>query len=133
MPNYTMTFKYDGEYSLPNELRARAREVPKLVVDKLESREFEMVDFNLSENYDPENAERYIADTEINRLILEIRTDLTTTDLKSREGIYSRCLKVMKQGRLKLEVAIENENEELGSLQCIIVFDCKKSAAAKTA
>ncbi|WP_154652534.1 hypothetical protein [Flavobacterium rivuli] len=132
MYNYTMTFKYDGEYTLPNELRARAREVPKMVAEKLESREFEMVDFNLSENYDPDNAERYIANAQINRLVVEIRLDLTAADLKSRDTIYSRCLKAMKQGKLKLEAAIENENEELGSLQSIIVFDVKRRASLKT-
>jgi len=132
MYNYTMTFKYDGEYTLPNELRARAREVPKMVAEKLQNREFEMVDFNLSENYDPDNAERYIANAQINRLVVEIRLDLTTADLKSRDAIYNRCLKAMKQGKLKLEAAIENENEELGLLQCIIVFDVKRRSTIKT-
>ena len=132
MYNYTMTFKYDGEYTLPNELRARAREVPKMVADKLQNREFEMVDFNLSQNYDGTSAERYIANPGINRSVLEIRLDLSPADLKSREAIYSRCLKAMRQGRLKLESAHENENEELGLLQSIIVFDMKKRAATKS-
>ena len=132
MFNYTMTFKYDGEYSLPNELRARAREVPKMVADKLENGEFEMVDFNLSENYDPDNAERYITNAQINRLVVEIRLDLTATDLKSRDAIYSRCLKAMKAGKLKFDAAVENENEELGLLQCIIVFDVKRRDSIKT-
>lgn len=132
MYNYTMTFKYDGEFILPNELRARAREVPLMVLQKMECNEYEMVDFNLSQNYDSTSAERYIANPGINRSVLEIRLDLSPADLKSREAIYSRCLKAMKQGRLKLESAHENENEELGLLQSIIVFDMKKRAAAKS-
>jgi len=130
MFNYTMTFKFDGEYNLPNELTARAREVPKMVVTKMERKEFEMVDFNLSENYDNESAEHYIANASINRLILEIRLDLCPADLKSRETIYSRCLKAMKQGMLRLESAIENENEDGTGLQSIIVFDIKKRTRA---
>jgi hypothetical protein len=131
MYNYTMTFVYDGEFELPNELRARARETPLMVLEKMQRKEFEMVDFNLSKNYDPANAERYIADHSINRLIVEIKLDLSTTDLKTRESIYERCLKALKQGKLKLEDAIENENEELGCMQSIIVFDVKKRTSIK--
>ena len=40
--------------------------------------------------------------------------------------------KALKQGKLKLEDAIENENEELGLLQCIIVFDVKRRSTIKT-
>ena len=100
-----------------------------MVAEKMERGEFEMVDFNLTAHYDPDNAERYIANPEINRLIVEVRLDLSVNDLKTRETIYNRCLKAMKQGKLKLEAAVENENEELGLLQSIIVFDVKKRTA----
>ena len=132
MYTYTMTFTYDGDFDLPNDPFLRERMVPGMVLEKLERRDFELVDFNLSQNYDSTSAERYIANPGINRSVLEIRLDLSPADLKSREAIYSRCLKAMKQGRLKLESAHENENEELGLLQSIIVFDMKKRAAAKS-
>jgi hypothetical protein len=96
-----------------------------MVLEKLESNEFELVDFNLSENYDSSNAKRYIKNTELHRAIVEIRLDLSMRALKSREAIYACCVKAMQQGKLSLAQSFENENEKQGILQSIIIFDMK--------
>jgi hypothetical protein len=127
MHNYTMTFKYDGEFDLPDEPDARGRELPGMVLEKLENHQFELVDFNLTENYDREHAEVYIKDPFIHRSILEIRLNLSMADLKSRGAIYVRCLTAMQHDELHLERAFENDNKEKGMLQSIIVFEMKNN------
>lgn len=127
MHNYTMTFKYDGEFDLPDEPDTRDKELPAMVLEKLESRQFELVDFNLTENYDREHAEVYIKDPFIHRAVLEIRLDLSMADLKSRGAIYIRCTTAMQHDELHLERAFENDNKEKGMLQSIIVFEMKDS------
>lgn len=127
MHNYTMTFKYDGEFDLPDEPAIRDREVPAMVLEKLESHQFELVDFNLTENYDREHARVYINNPLIHRSVLEIRLDLSMSDLKSRNAIYSRCLNAMHGDELFLERAFENDDKEKGMLQSIIVFEMKNN------
>lgn len=125
MHNYTMTFKFDGEFDLPDEPGARDREVPVMVLEKLEKHQFELVDFNLTENYDREHAKVYISDPLIHRSVLEIRLDLSMNDLRSRNAIYSRCLTAMHDDELLLERAVEKDDKEKGMLQSIIVFEMK--------
>lgn len=125
MDTYTMTFKYDGEFDLPNDPKVRDRKVPVMVLEKMEKNEFELVDFNLSQNYDSNFAKRYINDLQLHRAVLEIRLDLSMRALKSREAIYACCLKALQQGRLCLQRAYENEDKKLGILQSIIVLDMK--------
>ena len=125
MHNYTMTFKYDGEFDLPDEPDARDRDLPGMVLEKLENHHFELVDFNLTENYDREHAKVYIDNPFIHRSVLEIRLDLTMSDLKSRNDIYSRCLNALHDDELLLERAFENDDKEKGMLQSIIVFEMK--------
>ncbi len=67
MHNYTMTFKYDGEFDLPNDEESREKEVSGMVLEKLEKHEFELVDFNLTQNYDREHAKVYIDDPFLQR------------------------------------------------------------------
>ena len=125
MHNYTMTFKYDGKFDLPDEPDVRDRDLPAMVLEKLESHQFELVDFNLTENYDREHANVYIDNPFIHRSVLEIRLDLSMSDLKSRGAIYSRCLNAMHDDELLLERAFENDDKEKGMLQSIIVFEMK--------
>jgi hypothetical protein len=130
MDNYTMTFKYDGDFDLPDDPGKRDAELPGMVLKKLESHEFELVDFNLSENYDNNTAERYIDDPHLHRAVLEIRLDLAISSLKNREAIYARCLKAMQENKLSLGLAYENDNKKLGMLQSIIVFEMKNRVDA---
>lgn len=127
MHNYTMTFKYDGEFDLPDEPEVRDRELPAMVLEKLEKHQFELVDFNLTENYDREHAKVYISDPYIHRSVLEIRLDLSMTDLKSRKSIYTRCLDALQDDELNLERAFENDDKEKGMLQSIIVFEMRNN------
>ncbi|TRW26373.1 hypothetical protein FMM05_03055 [Flavobacterium zepuense] len=133
MDTYTMTFKYDGEFDLPNDPEVRDRKVPDMVLEKLEKKEFELVDFNLTENYDSAQAKRYINNPKVHRSVVEIRLDLSIRALKSREAIYDCCVSAMKKGKLCLAKAFENENEKKDILQSIIVFDMKRNAAAASA
>ena len=128
MDNYTMTFKYDGYFDLPDDPEIREREVPGMVLEKLQNGDFELVDFNLSENYNEENAENYI-DSHLHRSIVEMRLDLKIKELKSREAIFERCLKALEQNELCLARAFENQNDRLGMLQSIIIFDMKDRCA----
>jgi hypothetical protein len=122
MYNYTVTFKYDGEFDLPNDPEILEKKVPGMVLDKLEKHEFELIDFNLSANYDTSNASRYIEDPYLHRAVLEISLDLTKADLKTRESIYNRCLLAMQNGELTLCSTYENEDNREGMLQSIMMF-----------
>jgi hypothetical protein len=123
MHNYTMTFKYDGDLDLPDDQIRLEREVPKTALEKLQSHDFELIDFNLTQNYDSSNAGRYIGNPAVNRSVMEIRLDLTRENLKSREAIYARCLGAMERGELRLAFACENEDKSLRQWQSIIIFD----------
>ncbi len=132
MDSYTMTFKYDGKFDLPDDPDVRDREVPRMVLKKMEQKEFELIDFNLTQNYDNSNAAEYL-DSHSFRAILEIRMDLSMRALKSRDAIYNCCVKAMEQGKLCLDRAYENENKEMDLLQSVIVFDMKKSRQSASA
>jgi len=133
MDTYTMTFKYDGEFNLPGDPEVRDRKVPDMVLEKLEKKEFELVDFNLSQNYDSAQAKHYIDNPKVHRSVVEIRMDLSMRTLKSREAIYDCCVNAMKKGKLCLAKAFERENEKKDILQSIIVFDMKRNTAAASA
>jgi hypothetical protein len=122
MDNYTMTFKYDGDFDLPNDPEIRDAKVPGMVLEKMKGNEFELIDFNLSRHYDDDNAEEYIENPFLHRSVLEIKLDLTMEDLQSREAIYSRCLEAMQSNKLRLKRAYENDNKKMGMLQSIILF-----------
>ncbi|MCO6146967.1 hypothetical protein [Flavobacterium sp. NRK1] len=126
MHNYTMTFKYDGEFDLPDDEESRKKEVSGMVLEKLEKHEFELVDFNLTQNYDREYAKVYIDDPFLHRSVLEIKLDLTIADMKNREAIYARCLKALQDNEVVLEYAFENDDKKNGMLQSIIVFENKE-------
>ena len=131
MHNYTMTFTYDGEFDIPDKEEDRNREVPAMVLDKMETRKFQLVDFNLTDNYDRENSKVYIRDPFIHRAVLEIRLDLAIKDMKNREAIYNRCLEALKCQEVALDYAFENDNKQKGMLQSIIIFDMKQSLRAQ--
>lgn len=132
MDSYTMTFKYDGIFDLPNDPEVRDREVPHMVLEKMRKKQFELIDFNLTENYGDNFAEEYL-DSHQYRAVVEIKLNLSMRALKSRDAIYECCLKAMEKDRLCLERAYENENKEKGMLQSIIVFDMKKDRVAASA
>jgi hypothetical protein len=123
MDNYTVTFKFDGDFDLPDNPAKRDREVPGMVLDKLSNHEFDLVDFNLTQNYDEGYAEEYIADPYLHRCVLEVKIDLNIVELESREAIYDRCLEAMTQREIKMCRAYENDNKKLGMLQSIICFE----------
>jgi len=121
-----MTFKYDGEFDLPDDEESRKKEVSGMVLEKLEKHEFELVDFNLTQNYDREYAKVYIDDPFLHRSVLEIKLDLTIADMKNREALYARCLKALQDNEVVLEYAFENDDKKNGMLQSIIVFENKE-------
>lgn len=130
MDNYTVTFMYDGDLDIPNEPHERDKKVPHLILQKLQKHQFELIDFNLTQNYLEDYAETYITDPYLHRCILEVKLNLTMQDLQTREGIYNRCLTEMQRGELKLCRAFENENTKLGMLQSIICFEVNRQNAA---
>ncbi len=130
MNNYTVTFVYDGDFDLPDDVDKRDREVPRMVLQKMEKHEFDMVDFNLTDNYQDDYAERYIEDPYLHRSVVEIKLDLTRKDLQSREAIYEKCLEAMRHRELNLCRAYENDNEKLGMLQSIICFEVNEKMSA---
>lgn len=132
MHNYTMTFVYDGDFDLPDAPEIRDSELPRMVLDKMEQGHFQLVDFNLSENYDRHIIDTYIKDPSLHRSVLEIRLDMSRSDMKSRDAIYSRCLQSMRDGELTLSRAHENDDPEQGLLQSLIVFE-KKDSYSETA
>lgn len=127
MNNYTMTFIYDGDFDLPDAQDALDRQLVKMVLGKMEGGQFQLVDFNLSENYDKHIIDTYIKDPSLHRSVLEIRLDMSRADMKSREGIFARCLKAMRNGELSLSRAQENDDPGQGQLQSLIVFEKKGS------
>jgi len=130
MHNYTMTFIYDGDFDLPDAPEIRDSELPRMVLEKMELGHFQLVDFNLSENYDRNIIDTYIKDPSLHRSVLEIRLDMSRTDMKSRDGIYSRCLQAMRDRELTLSRAHENDDPEQGLLQSLIVFEKKDNYSA---
>ncbi|MEL1245488.1 hypothetical protein AAEO56_14535 [Flavobacterium sp. DGU11] len=127
MNNYTMTFIYDGDFDLPDAQDALDRQLVKMVLGKMEGGQFQLVDFNLSENYDKHIIDTYIKDPSLHRSVLEIRLDMSRADMKSRECIFARCLNAMRNGELSLSRAQENDDPGQGQLQSLIVFEKKGS------
>lgn len=125
MDNYTLIFVLDGDFDLPNDPVVRDSKVPHMVLNKMESREFELVDFNLTRHYDDDFVEEYIDDPYMHRSVVEVKIPLTMDDLQSRDAIYERALEALKQDQLALCRAFENENKKLGMLQSIICFEAK--------
>jgi len=126
MDNYTLIFVLDGDFDLPNDPEVRDRKVPYMVLDKMESREFELVDFNLTKHYDDDYVEEYIDDPYMHRSVVEIKIPLKMQEIKSREAIYEHALEALKQDELTLCRAFENDNKKLGMLQSIICFEAKQ-------
>ncbi len=131
MDNYTMTFVYDGDFDLPDDPDALDRHLVQMVLGKMEGGQFQLVDFNLSENYDHNSIDTYIKDPSLHRSVLEIRLDMSRADMKTREGIFERCLKAMRNGELSLSRAQENDDPGKGLLQSLIVFE-KKGGYSQT-
>lgn len=132
MDNYTVTFVYDGSFDLPDDPQEIDEKVPGMVLEKLEKHEFELADFNLTQNYDDEYAESYIeTDPYRHRAVLELKLDLNIRDLNSREAIYHRCLDAVKHGELHLCRAYENDDKEQGILQSIICFEANVANGAQ--
>lgn len=125
MDKYTLIFVLDGDFDLPNDPEVRDKEVPGMVLDKLENREFELVDFNLTKHYDDDHVEEYIDDPYLHRSVVEVKLPLAMQELESRDAIYERCLEAMKHEQLELCRAFENDNKKLGMLQSIICFEVK--------
>ncbi|WP_297333643.1 hypothetical protein [Flavobacterium sp.] len=122
MDNYTITFVYNGDFDLPNDKEECFAKVPGMVLDKLRNKEFELVDFNFSQNYDEAQAGHYIADPSLHRCVMEIVTALSLKHLQSREAIYNKCLEDLENGQLHLGCAYENDNPNRDMLQSIIKF-----------
>lgn len=130
MDNYTVTFKYDNAFDLPNKPEERDRKAPAMVLELLEQKKFELVDFNFTQNYNDDNVKHYIKDECLHRAVVEIKLCLTMDDLSSRDEIYNRCLEALKQKRLELKYAYENEDKSRDILQSIIVFSEKSQQKA---
>lgn len=122
MDNYTVTFVYNGDFDLPNDKDECFAKVPGMVLDKLSDKEFELVDFNYTENYNEEQAGHYISDPLVHRCVLEIVTALNQNHLQSRDAIYDKCVNDLAEGNLYLGCAYENDNPETNMLQSIIKF-----------
>jgi len=125
MDNYTMTFKFDGCFDLPDDPEIRNKKLPEMVLFKLANHEFELIDFNLTKHYTNNNAKAYIKDPRLHRSVLEIGLDLSKKDLISREAIYNKCLKALQTKKVVLAKAIENQDSDNDILQSIIRFQPK--------
>ncbi len=100
MDNYTVTFYCRECINIPQEENVKQDEVCGQVLEKLVQHKLELVDFNLTENYEmyPESHKKSAR----LRTIVEIKVDLNKNDLTSREAIYNRCLYAMQQKELQL-------------------------------
>lgn len=100
MDNYTVTFYCRDCINIPQEENVRQDKVCGEVLEKLVQHKLELVDFNLTENYEtyPESFKKSAKLS----TIVEIKVDLTRNDLTSRESIYNRCLFAMQQKQLRL-------------------------------
>lgn len=127
MDNYTLVFVLDGNLDLPDDPDIRNREVPPMVLEKMEKKEFDLVDFNLTKHYGPEYVEEYLGDPYMHRSVVEIKLPLDIAGLPTREAIYEEALQKLKNNELTLCRAFENDNKRLGMLQSIICFEINKS------
>jgi hypothetical protein len=125
MDNYTVTFYCRDCINVPQEEQARQEEVCGKVLEKLLQHKLELVDFNLTENYDtyPESHKK----SSSLRTIVEIKLDLTRSDLTSRDAIYNKCLYAMQQNKLYLSNNAQTGRH--GEERQLLVFDMKHQAA----
>lgn len=122
MYNYTITFVTNDGIAIPDGLKQSQQELPEKVLKKMESHEFDLVDFNLTKNYSQGIASHYIENCHKHRSVLEIIIELNKNDLNSREAIYNKCLKTLSEKKLYLGCAYENEVKEKNIVQSIIKF-----------
>ena len=124
MSNYTMTFYCRDCLAVPEETQLIKRRVQEQVLDKLEAHKLELVDFNLTENYDtyPE----YHTRVGKHKTLVEIRLDLTRMDLRTRDSIYHRCLLAMRADELYLSDYSETGAESKNIPPNLFVFDMKR-------
>jgi hypothetical protein len=125
MDNYTVTFYCRECINIPQEENVRQDKVCGEVLDKLLQHKLELVDFNLTENYEmyPDSYKK----SGTLRSIIEIKLDLSRNDLSSREAIYNKCLYAMQQNQLYLSK--DTEAGLNGSQRQLLVFDMKHQAA----
>ncbi|KOS06445.1 hypothetical protein AM493_10665 [Flavobacterium akiainvivens] len=125
MDNYTVTFYCRDCINVPQEENVRQDKVCGEVLDKLLQHKLELVDFNLTENYDtyPDSHKK----SSTLRTIIEIKLDLTRADLASREAIYNKCLYAMLQNKLYLSKDAQAGHN--GQERQLLVFDMKHQAA----
>jgi len=125
MDSYTVTFYCKDCLVVPHDKEVKKEKVCVLVLDKLVQHELELVDFNLTENY-----ETYPNTNKENtalRTVVEIRLDLDLSDLQSRDSIYNKCLYAMQQNQLYLSEDVVQDIK--GQERQLLVFDKKKHAA----
>ncbi|MFP9115289.1 hypothetical protein ACLI1A_15235 [Flavobacterium sp. RHBU_3] len=127
MDNYTMTFYCKDCLTIPADPRMRMREVQRQVMDKMQGRKLELVDFNLTENY--HTYPGYSSRGTAYKTLIEIRLDLSRADFKSRDAIYNRCLSALLQDELYLS-DFADETLQNGDPYHIFIFDMKNQAAA---
>lgn len=125
MSNYTMTFYCRDCLAVPEEPQIRNKLVKEQVLDKLQEHKLELVDFNLTENYQtyPEYPTRGRHKT-----LVEIRLELSRADLRSRDAIYHRCLEAMRHDELYLADYTDGSAES--PKQNLLVFDMKSHRQA---
>lgn len=125
MSNYTMTFYCRDCLAIPEDVRMRQKHLREEVVDKMQTHKLELVDFNLTENYQhyPEYATRGRHKT-----LVEIKLDLSRADMKTRESIYNRCFIALQQHEVELSEWTQHEEGKIP--QSILVFDMKQQAQA---
>lgn len=123
MSNYTMTFYCRDCLAIPEDAGMRQRHVREQVLDKMQQRKLELVDFNLTENYQdyPEHSSRGN-----HRTLVEIKLDLTRMDLRSRDAIFIRCLNALQQDEVFLSDFTDG-NEDSRE-QSVLIFDMKSHA-----
>ena len=126
MSNYTMTFYCKECLTVPQQLRMRQKEVCGQVREKLIEHKLELIDFNLTENYNLYPASHKKSATL--RTIVEIRLELSRNDLRSREDIYNRCLYALMHDEVTLssDTVFDADAPE----PQLLVFDRKPHAAA---
>lgn len=125
MSNYTMTFYCRDCLAVPEESRFIQKKVREQVLDKMQQHKLELVDFNLTENYQhyPEYPTRGRHKT-----LVEIKLELSRADLKSRDSIYNRCLVALQHDEVYL--SDYTDGTEDSPTQNVLVFDMKNHAQA---
>ncbi|MFL9845828.1 hypothetical protein [Flavobacterium rhizosphaerae] len=126
--DYTMTFYCKDCLSLPEDKRLRQNQVQQQVLEKMNNRQLELVDFNRTENYS--NSVGYDERANDNKTLIEIKLQLDKRDLKSRDAIFNKCFVAMRQNELQLRDYSGFEDKDNSGVQNIFVFERKKHAEA---